>query len=280
MPERFNGRISIVEGDITEQHVDAIVNAANETLLGGGGVDGAIHRVAGPALLEECRTLYGCRSGEAKITGGYSLPARFVIHTVGPVWRGGKQGEDELLASCYRQSLALAESCGVKTIAFPAISTGAYGFPFARATVIAVKTVLDYLSRSPIITKVVFVCHEERAFHLYNDAVREFAPENTGGVGPEGLTTKETEKEPAEVSAGVREQVRAQLQTIEAVYGIRIVNRERLIDDIVHHARDRTTASFITAALNSWVAVNGISRETEIPGDVLGRILSRTSHSG
>jgi len=276
MPERFNGRISVVEGDITEQHVDVIVNAANEMLLGGGGVDGAIHHAAGPALLEECRMLGGCQTGEAKITGGYRLPARFVIHTVGPVWKGGKQGEDELLASCYRQSLALAESYGLTTIVFPAISTGAYGFPLARATVIAVKTVLDYLSRSPTITKVVFVCHEERAFHLYNDALREFAPENTGGEGPEGRTVKGPDKEPADASAGVREQVRAQLQTIEAVYGIRIVNRERLIDEIVSHARDRQTASLVTAALNSWVAVNGITGETEIPGDVLGRILSRT----
>jgi O-acetyl-ADP-ribose deacetylase (regulator of RNase III) len=276
MPEPLNDRISVVEADITEQHVDVIVNAANETLLGGGGVDGAIHRAAGPALLEECRMLGGCRTGEAKITRGYRLPARFVIHTIGPVWRGGEQGEDELLASCYRQSLVLAESYKLSTIAFPAISTGAYGFPLARATVIAVKTVLGHLSRSPTITKVVFVCHGERAFHLYNDAVGEFASEYAGGERPEGRTVKEPDKGPADGSAGVREQVRAQLQTIEAVHGIRIVNRERLIDEIVHHARDRTTASFITAALNSWVAVNGISGETEIPGDVLGRILSRT----
>lgn len=277
MSGRLHDRISVVEGDITEQHVDAIVNAANETLLGGDGVDGAIHRAAGPGLLDVCRTLGGCRTGEAKITRGYCLPARFVIHTVGPVWKGGNQGEDELLASCYRHSLQLAESCSLKTIAFPAISTGAYGFPFARATVIAVKTVLGHLSRSPTVTKVVFVCHGQQAFHLYNDAVREFASGYAGGEHSESRTMKKPNPEPADGSAGVREQVKAQLQTIEAVHGIRIVNRERLIDEIVHHARDRTTASFVTAALNGWVAVSGISGETEIPGDILARILKRAN---
>jgi O-acetyl-ADP-ribose deacetylase (regulator of RNase III) len=130
--------IAVVEGDITRQHVDAIVNAANTTLLGGGGVDGAIHRAAGPELLVECRTLGGCPTGQARITRGYRLPAKWVIHTVGPVWRDGSHGEDELLANCYRSSFALVEQHGIRTVAFPSISTGAYGFPMERAAQIAV----------------------------------------------------------------------------------------------------------------------------------------------
>lgn len=150
-------RITSVQGDITKQKVDAIVNAANTSLLGGGGVDGAIHRAAGKGLLEACRNLGGCSTGDAKITQGYNLAARFVIHTVGPVWGGGKRGEDESLASCYRRSLEVAVANGVKTIAFPCISTGVYGFPQDRAAKIAVREVRKFLDENPSIEKVVFV---------------------------------------------------------------------------------------------------------------------------
>jgi O-acetyl-ADP-ribose deacetylase (regulator of RNase III) len=160
-------KITVVEGDITKQHVDAIVNAANTTLLGGGGVDGAIHRAAGRGLLEECRTLGGCATGQAKITKGHKLPAKWVIHTVGPVWQGGGRREDELLASCYRESLELAVKNGVRTIAFPAISTGVYGFPFERATAIAVREVKRFLKETPSLEKVVFVCFGNDAYRCY-----------------------------------------------------------------------------------------------------------------
>src|SRR5205814_351855 len=160
-------RIEIVEGDITAQHVDAIVNAANTTLLGGGGVDGAIHRGAGPELLEECRKLGGCATGQAKITKGYRLPAKWVIHTVGPVWRDGKQGEDELLASCYRSCFALAEQHGIRTLAFPSISTGAYGFPMERAARIAVSETKKFLEENKSVEQVLLVCVGQGAFEIY-----------------------------------------------------------------------------------------------------------------
>ncbi|HPY30297.1 MAG TPA: O-acetyl-ADP-ribose deacetylase [Verrucomicrobiota bacterium] len=164
-------RIEVVEGDITQQAVDAIVNAANATLLGGGGVDGAIHRAAGPELLAECRTLGGCPTGEARLTRGYRLPAKFVIHTVGPIWRGGDQGEAALLASCYRQALTLAVQHGLRTIAFPSISTGAYGFPPEPAARIAVREIQQFLARESRLGKVVLVCFGPEAFALHTRVV-------------------------------------------------------------------------------------------------------------
>jgi O-acetyl-ADP-ribose deacetylase (regulator of RNase III) len=161
----LDGRVEIVQGDITALDVDAIVNAANESLRGGGGVDGAIHRRAGPQLLEACRKLGGCATGDARITPGFHLPAKWVIHAVGPVWRGGTHGEDELLASCYRRSLELARENGVRTIAFPAISTGAYGFPLERATRIALGEAQSQLGESPSLDRIVFCC--------FSDADRE-----------------------------------------------------------------------------------------------------------
>jgi len=162
-------RIRAVEGDITTLKVDAIVNAANSSLLGGGGVDGAIHRAAGPQLLAECRTLNGCHTGEAKITGGYRLPAKHVIHTVGPIWHGGRQDEDELLAACYRNSLALAVQHGIKSIAFPAISTGVYSFPLARATTIAVREVQHFLAQpeGASLEEIIFVCFGQSTYQIY-----------------------------------------------------------------------------------------------------------------
>lgn len=166
-------RIEIVEGDITKLAVDAIVNAANTSLSGGGGVDGAIHRAAGPELLEECSTLGGCPTGEAKITRGYRLSAKWVIHTVGPVWRGGGEGEDRLLASCYRNSLKLAQEHGARTIAFPSISTGAYRFPLERATRIALGETEYFFLHNAGVEKVIFVCFGKVAWECYRRIYRE-----------------------------------------------------------------------------------------------------------
>ena len=160
-------RLQIVEGDITTLAVDDIVHAANSSLLGGGGVDGAIHRAAGPELLAECRTLGGCPPGEARITKGYQLAARYVIHTVGPIWRGGGQGEVETLAACYRNSLALAVAQGLRSIAFPSISTGAYGFPIRRAARIALRTILGILDYNAELERVLCVCYNRADYDEY-----------------------------------------------------------------------------------------------------------------
>jgi O-acetyl-ADP-ribose deacetylase len=167
-----DSRIEILRGDITELEVDAIVNAANTTLLGGGGVDGAIHRRAGPELLAECRALGGCRPGEAKITRGYALPVRFVIHTVGPIWRGGEQDEARKLADCYRNSLQLAVTNEIKTIAFPAISCGAYGYPIEQATHIALETTREFVAANDEIQKVIFVLWGEDIYDAYRTMTR------------------------------------------------------------------------------------------------------------
>lgn len=172
-------RLIIIEGDITTVEVDAIVNAANKTLLGGGGVDGAIHKTAGPKLREECKKLGVCETGEAKITKGYNLPAKYVIHTVGPVWKGGDDGEDNLLALCYRNSLKLAVDNNIKVIAFPSISTGAYGFPVNRAARIAVNEINNFLEADEDnnISKVFIVCFDDDTYESYENAKREICSE-------------------------------------------------------------------------------------------------------
>ena len=168
----MENRIEVTRKDITQLQVDAIVNAANSRLLGGGGVDGAIHRAAGPELLEECRTLNGCKTSEAKITNGYNLPAKYVIHTVGPVWRGGNLNEAQLLGDCYKNSLELAKLNDCQSIAFPNISTGIYGYPKHEAAEVAVKTVKEFLRSNDIPKKVYFVCFEEPNYNIYTEILK------------------------------------------------------------------------------------------------------------
>ena len=173
MTQPLSARLEVVQGDITRMDVDAIVNAANTSLLGGGGVDGAIHRAAGPRLVQETRMLHGCRTGQAKITHGYDLPARWVIHTVGPVWQGGHAGEDELLASCYRESLKIARDKELRTVAIPAISTGVYRFPVDRAARIAARETAAFLAANPLPERVMLVCLGDESYREYLTAVQE-----------------------------------------------------------------------------------------------------------
>lgn len=254
MPQGLADRVMVVEGDITTLRVDAIVNAANPSLLGGGGVDGAIHRAAGPQLLEECRTLGGCRTGEAKITRGYRLPARFVIHTVGPVWKGGSEGEDELLESCYQNSLTLAELSNLHSIAFPAISTGAYGFPFERAARIAITTVIGFVTYHPAIEKVVLVCHGNAAYDLYREIL-------------EGEISSNAEY-------GMAQALFSHLSMIEMSHGIRIRNRIEIVKALATAVKNDTQALSAGISLNTWVAMAGVQGEVTVPGHVIHRILA------
>jgi O-acetyl-ADP-ribose deacetylase (regulator of RNase III) len=170
----MSDRIEVVLGDITKQQAEAIVNAANNSLLGGGGVDGAIHRAAGSELLEECRKLKGCPTGQAKITRGYQLPAKWVIHTVGPVWRGGNYKEDEYLTQCYQSSFTLIEKHLLKTAAFPSISTGVYRFPLERATEIAITETLNFLKRNNFVEKIIFVCFNKKVYDCYVAELKKY----------------------------------------------------------------------------------------------------------
>ena len=172
METALRDRIEIVEGDITAMEVDAIVNAANTSLLGGGGVDGAIHRAAGPELLAETRKIGGCPTGEARVSKGYKIPAKWVIHTVGPVWSGGSRNEDLLLGNCYKNSLHAAVGIGAETIAFPSISTGVYRFPLEKATNIALKETVNFLSNNNSVKRIIFVCFGSKAYKIYQDAIK------------------------------------------------------------------------------------------------------------
>ncbi|MFC1809383.1 O-acetyl-ADP-ribose deacetylase [Candidatus Omnitrophota bacterium] len=169
----MNEIVSILQGDITQQSVDAIVNAANTRLCGGGGVDGAIHRYAGPELLKECLSVGGCPTGEARITQGYNLPAKWIIHTAGPIWRGGGAHEEELLARCYQSCFNLAEGKNIRSIAFPSISTGAYRFPLERATYIALRETMNFLESKVLVKKIIFVCFDEKTFSCYKRIEKE-----------------------------------------------------------------------------------------------------------
>jgi len=174
MTNETKGRIEIIQGDITQQKTVAIVNAANESLLGGGGVDGAIHRAAGLKLLAECRSVGGCPTGQARITKGYNLSARYVIHTVGPIWRDGNNDEAELLASCYQNAMTLAQSNNIESIAFPAISTGVYGFPIEEATAIAIREISKFLDKTPSIKEVLFVCFSQADTTIYKKTLKAY----------------------------------------------------------------------------------------------------------
>jgi len=170
----MSGRIEVVQSDITQQQVEAIVNAANNSLLGGGGVDGAIHRAAGPELLEECRKLKGCPTGQAKITQGYRLPVKWVIHTVGPVWRGGNYKENEYLAQCYQSCFNLVEKYRLKTVAFPSISTGAYRFPLECAVKIAVTETVNFLKKNNFVEKIIFICFNKSVYNCYIAELKKY----------------------------------------------------------------------------------------------------------
>lgn len=255
MVQDATNRISVIIGDITLLQIDAVVNAANQTLLGGGGVDGAIHRAAGPGLLEECRRLEGCRTGDAKITRGYNLPARFIIHTVGPVWQGGRKGEDELLAACYRNSLVLAELGGIKSLAFPAISTGAYSFPLERAARIAVRAVREFLAIHPSVERVVFVCHGAEVYRVYLQILEKDRKDH-----PETF---------------MEEAFLAHLLMIESSHGIRIRNRKEVVQKIGPLVKNDMQALSAGMQINTWVAVSGVTGEVTVPDDIILRVLDQ-----
>ena len=268
--------ILTIEGDIAEQAVDAIVNPANPTLRGGGGADGAIHRAAGPGLQEECRALGGCRTGEAKITGGHRLRARFVIHTVGPVWRGGEEGEDDLLATCYRSSLQLAGTRGLTSIAFPAISTGAYGFPPSRAAGIAVATIFETLPETPSVRQVVFVCHGPEAAGIYQRIITSILTSESLPRPAPGRGSKEEDLPDRETL----DRVEAHLVTIERAYGIRIANFCDVVNRVTRATSDDREILAIATAISNYVALNLRSPEMEIPEAMLDEAIRHFAFPG